>query len=276
VLLNALAQNPAINNTLPLEALAVACASHSGQPCHIQWVTWLLAQAQQEIGALRCGCHPPLHNESALALVQQQKHPVALHHNCSGNHAGLLWACTLLGLPLTEYCTAQHPIQQTVLTHLKQLLPTKQSWHWAADGCTLPSYAFTLLELATLAANFATTPQGQRLLQAMQAHPQLVAGDNRFDTVLMQAVPNIVAKGGAEGLVLLWHLGLQQVAVVKAISGDGVLRDFATLQLLRAWGWIPTETPLIEPFELTTLPTPYATIPNTFWLEGLTEHATTR
>lgn len=254
---------------VPLEALAVACASHSGQPTHTAWVNWLLANAHATPQCLTCGLHPPLHGGTAQALVQQQIPPAVVHHNCSGNHAGLLWACTLLGVPMAGYCQETHPIQQAVLTRLQQLLPEKLDWLWAADGCTLPSYAFTVLELATLAGRFALTLQGMRLLKAMQAHPQLVAGESRFDTVLMQHVPYVVSKSGAEGLVVLWHLGLQQTAVIKTVSGDATLREFSTLRLLRAWGWIPPETPPIIPFELPTLPTPYATIPNTFWLEGL-------
>ena len=35
----------------------------------------------------------------------------------------------------------------------------------------------------------------------MRAEPYLVAGRNRTDTAVMQAAPNVVVKGGAEGLM---------------------------------------------------------------------------
>jgi len=255
--------------TLPTQAVAIACSSHSGQAEQVKWVQWLLAQATQSASELACGSHLPIDATTAHQFIKTESSPCTLHHNCSGNHAGLLWACHLQGIPSAGYQDPSHPIQQQLLAQLKALLPQKTNWVMALDGCTLPSYAFTLVELAQLASAFATTPSGTFLLNAMAENPHLVAGTGRFDTVLMQASTQagveIIAKGGAEGLVLLWHLQRKEVAVLKTISGDGVLRDFSIVRLLRQWGWLDG-VDLIDPFELETLPTPYATIPNTFQL----------
>lgn len=255
--------------TVPTQAIAIACSSHSGQAEQVKWVQWLLAQATQSASELACGSHLPIDVTTAHQLIKMDRSPCTLHHNCSGNHAGLLWACQLQGLSPIRYQDPSHPIQQQLLAQLQALLPQKTNWAMALDGCTLPSYAFTLVELAQLASAFATTPSGVFLLHAMAKNPHLVAGTGRFDTVLMQASNQagvkIVSKGGAEGLVLLWHLQRNEVAVLKVVSGDGVLRDFATVRLLRLWGWLEG-MPLIDPFELDILPTPYATIPNTFEL----------
>ena len=269
VLIQALHQANIAIEALPTEALAVSCASHSGQANHIQWVQWVLAKANQSMEQLACGSHVPIDARTAHQLIQANQSPCKLHHNCSGKHAGLLWACHLQGMPVVGYEKPSHPIQQQILAQLQALLPQKTTWTMALDGCTLPSYAFTLLELAELASAFSKQQQGKLLLQAMAAHPHLIAGTGRFDTSLMtatkQAGIEIISKGGAEGLVVLWHLNRQEVAVLKTVSGDGVLRDYAIVRLLRLWGWLEGVA-LIEPFELETLPTPYATIPSTFEL----------
>ncbi|MCS6267952.1 MAG: asparaginase [Vampirovibrio sp.] len=269
VLVEALQNAGIALETIPTQEIAIACSSHSGQVEQVKWVQWLLAQANQSASELACGSHLPIDATTAHQLIKAESSPCTLHHNCSGNHAGLLWACQLQGLPSAGYQNPSHPIQQQIFAQLQALLPQKTNWTMALDGCTLPTYAFTLVELAQLASAFTTTPSGTFLLHAMTKNPQLVAGTGRFDTVLMQACQQagveIVSKGGAEGLVLLWHLQRKEVAVLKTISGDGVLRDFAIVRLLRLWGWLDG-LDLIEPFELETLPTPYATIPNTFEL----------
>jgi L-asparaginase II len=159
-----------------------------------------------------------------------------------------------------------------VLTTLQALLPQKRDWAWATDGCALPSYSFTLVELVQLAGALAQSEAGQILLNAMAKHPLLISGAERFDTVVMEAVETatgkpstIISKTGAEGMVLLWHQTLKEVAVIKVISGDSTLRDFSTIRLMRQWGWLG-ETPFVLPYEADILPTPYATIPNTFFL----------
>ena len=269
VLMQALEEANIAIETLPTEALTIACSSHSGQAEQVKWVQWLLDQTKQSANGLACGSHLPIDSATAHQLIKTDSLPCAVHHNCSGNHAGLLWACHLQGFSTEGYYDSQHPIQQQILAQLKALLPQKTGWHMALDGCTLPSYAFTLVELGQLASAFSKTQHGKLLLNAMAENPHLVAGTGRFDTVLMQANNQagvkIVSKGGAEGLVLLWHLQRNEVAVLKVVSGDGVLRDFATVRLLRLWGWLEG-MPLIDPFELDILPTPYATIPNTFEL----------
>jgi L-asparaginase II len=256
-------------NSIPTEALAICCGSHSGQENHVQWVAWVLAQAGLPANELACGSHAPIDAPTAQHLIKTGASPCTVHHNCSGNHAGLLWACQLQGVSTVGYADCSHLIQQQIVAQLQALLPQKTAWEMALDGCTLPSYAFTLVALAQLAGAFSKTQHGIVLLNAMVKNPHLVAGTGRFDTVLMQvcqqAGVDIVSKGGAEGLVLLWHLQRKEVAVLKTISGDGVLRDYAIVRLLRQWGWLAGVS-LINPFELDTLPTPYATMPNTFEL----------
>src|ERR687892_543601 len=49
--------------------LALACASHSGEPEHVRLVQGWLARLGLDASALECGAHPPLHGSSAQRLA---------------------------------------------------------------------------------------------------------------------------------------------------------------------------------------------------------------
>src|ERR1700722_879472 len=68
------------------EDLALACASHSGEPAHVEGVTHMLAKAGLDASALACGVHWPVSHAAAFALAKTGA-PLALHNNCSGKHA---------------------------------------------------------------------------------------------------------------------------------------------------------------------------------------------
>src|SRR5262245_20692879 len=52
------------------EELALACASHGGEPGHVAVAARMLAAAGLDPGALECGAHWPMHQPSAQALAR--------------------------------------------------------------------------------------------------------------------------------------------------------------------------------------------------------------
>jgi L-asparaginase II len=78
---------------------------------------------------------------------------------------------------------------------------------WGVDGCAAPNFALPLPAFAVALAKFAD-PSGlpasraqavRRIVGAMMAHAELVAGTGRSDTILMRAGRDRVAtKAGAE------------------------------------------------------------------------------
>ena len=72
--------------------LALACASHSGEPRHAETAARMLSRAGREPGCLECGAHWPMGQEAARALARSGGEPTALHNNCSGKHAGFVCA----------------------------------------------------------------------------------------------------------------------------------------------------------------------------------------
>src|SRR5690606_10944843 len=73
--------------------LALACASHSGEPAHAELARTMLAKAGCDESALECGTHWPMDHEATVALARTGGIPNALHNNCSGKHAGFVCTC---------------------------------------------------------------------------------------------------------------------------------------------------------------------------------------
>jgi L-asparaginase II len=192
------------------EELALACASHAGEPKHVAGVERMLARAGLDVSALQCGTHWPTHRASADLLVRAGLSPTPLHHNCSGKHAGFLCAACQMGLDPLAYTAPEHGVQRDVRAALEMLSGTKiDAQHIGIDGCSVPTFAVPLIGLARAFATFASE-QGlppvraaacRRLRAACAAKPWFVAGTGLFATELMDHFgARVFVKGGAEGV----------------------------------------------------------------------------
>jgi L-asparaginase II len=190
--------------------LALACASHGGEPAHVELAAAMLASAGLDEADLECGVHWPSHFESSLALARSGGEPGGLHNNCSGKHAGFLCTCRHLGVDHRGYVAAGHRSQQMVREAMQAVTGAGHGEeNGATDGCSIPTYAVPLKSLALGFARMATgqglaparAQAAKRLLAACMAEPFFVAGTGRADTRLMQAAPGkIFVKVGAEGV----------------------------------------------------------------------------
>lgn len=192
------------------EELALACASHGGEPEHVATATRMLARAGLDPSALKCGAHWPLHQPSAQALARAGGRASALHNNCSGKHAGFLCTACMMDADLAGYTEPAHPVQRAVRNTLEDLTGASIAHDACAiDGCSVPTWALPLDALATALARFGTgaglTPSrakaASRLRAACAAYPWHVAGTGRFCTAVMQAFgARVFVKTGAEGI----------------------------------------------------------------------------
>jgi L-asparaginase II len=123
---------------------------------------------------------------------------MAVLHNCSGKHAGMLAACVAAGWDPATYRSPEHPLQVRVRSRMEELLGSLGSP--LVDGCGVPTY---VAPLAAFARAFLATDDGGPETAAMRAHPVLVGGHGRVDTRVMESVPALVAKGGAEALLCM-------------------------------------------------------------------------
>jgi L-asparaginase II len=191
------------------EELALACASHSGEPGHVTGVTRMLAKAGLDAAALRCGAHWPM-AQSAVAALARTGEPSVLHNNCSGKHSGFLCVACAKGIDHTDYWRPQHPVQREVRAVLENLTGAALSDdRRAIDGCSVPTWAIPLQNLAHAFAKFATghglAPEraraAARLRVACAQKPWHVAGTGRFCTEIMQLFgAKVFVKTGAEGV----------------------------------------------------------------------------
>jgi L-asparaginase II len=191
------------------EELALACASHSGEAEHVAGVTRMLATAGLDAAALRCGAHWPM-AQSAVAAVARIGEPSALHNNCSGKHAGFLCVACANGIDHADYWRPLHPVQREVRAVLEDLTGAALSEdRRAIDGCSVPTWAIPLQNLARAFAKFGTgqglAPEraraAARLRAACTQKPWHVAGTGRFCTEIMQLFgARVFVKTGAEGV----------------------------------------------------------------------------
>jgi L-asparaginase II len=179
--------------------VALAAASHSGEPGHLEAVTALLARHGLTPDALRCVPDVPLGVDAARSYLAAGHAPAPLAMNCSGKHAAMLVAAH--GDP--GYLDPDHPLQRACRDALAHLAgPVLAA---STDGCGAPAFATTLTDLARLPWALAHAPAGTapaRVAAAMRAHPWLVGGTGRLETVLMTEVPGTLAKSGAEGVLV--------------------------------------------------------------------------
>ncbi|TKB17515.1 MAG: asparaginase [Mesorhizobium sp.] len=190
--------------------LAMACASHSGEPAHVELAAAMLAKAGLDKTALECGAHWPSNHDATIALARIGSVPNALHNNCSGKHAGFLCTCVHSGIAHGGYVKAGHALQEMVRDAMQSVTgAAHEVGHSATDGCSIPTYAVPLKSFALGFARMATgrvfAPErakaAKRLLSACMAEPFLVAGTGKADLALMRAAPGrIFVKTGAEGV----------------------------------------------------------------------------
>lgn len=201
------------------EQLALACASHGGEPRHVAAAAAMLAAAGVDPGVLECGAHWPYREDTQRAMAARGDTPSALHNNCSGKHAG--FAC--LGCMMAPgadggdrraflrgYVRPEHPVMREVTAALQAATGFDLSRTAAGtDGCSIPTYAIPLRHLALAFARVATgqglapahAAAARRLRGAVAKAPFMVAGSGRFDTRVMERLgERVFCKVGAEGV----------------------------------------------------------------------------
>lgn len=211
-----------VGDELPDPEVAVACASHNGEPIHVKTVRSLLARTNVPESALRCPSVRPWDEESAVASPERRP----INSDCSGKHAAMLAACRRAGWPLEGYTSPEHPLQQAILRWVLAA-SGRPEVHVGVDGCGVPVHGMPLGAMAVLYARLADPdslgelgPWVRRATGAMRAAPYLVAGRNRTDTAVMETVQGIVMKSGAEGLICAAVPQVGLGVAVKARDGN--------------------------------------------------------
>ena len=181
------------------ELLALACASHSGEPFHLDGVRRILHGASLDESALQNPPGWPLADSAQEAAVRAGGEPSVLAMNCSGKHAAMLATCVLNGWSTHDYLAPAHPLQRAIAATLVELTGVPVE-HVAVDGCGAPLLSTSLAGLARAFSLLATSAgaEERRVAAAIREHPEWVSGTTRDELVLLRAVPGAIAKAGAE------------------------------------------------------------------------------
>jgi L-asparaginase II len=211
-----------ISEPLPEDLVAVMSASHNGEPVHVRAVRRLLRVGDRSERDLGCPPDLPIESQARRSAAR----PRRVYHNCSGKHAGMLVACQRSGLELDGYLRPAHPLQREIVRAVRSATSVDRP-KIGVDGCGAPVHGLPLRGMATLFARLSRPERLGRLgehaaraVACMRATPYLVAGRGRSDTRLMDEVPDLVCKVGAEGLHCAAVLGAGIGIAVKVADGS--------------------------------------------------------
>jgi L-asparaginase II len=193
------------------EEIVLCCASHNGEPDHVRVAVSMLAKAGISESCYECGAHWPSSRAATYELVRAGEPAKDVHNNCSGKHAGMLALAKHLRADLHGYVKPDHPVQnriaQTIATYCEVDIAAAPL---GVDGCSVPTWALPLKNLALGFAKLKDTESGKRILAAVKANPFMIAGTGKFDTDITNAIPRLFIKYGAEGVYCgsIPHAGL--------------------------------------------------------------------
>ena len=240
------------------QEIALACASHSGEPIHTKLAASMLKKIGLGSNALKCGTHEPFSAEVTRQLRERREQPDVLQNNCSGKHAGMLALALHLGAPIESYDQPDHPVQLAIARTISQFSETAlEDIAIGIDGCGVPVFGVTLRAMALTYARLvaplpefddATRQACQRIVAAMTNHPEIIGGSvDRLDTEMIRAANGrLISKIGAEGVYTVgvlpceqWPRGLglalkiedgedhraRPTVVIEALRQLGVLKD---------------------------------------------------
>ena len=220
---------------LPPRLLAVVCASHSGEQRHLEAVTEILDRHRLSVDDLQNTPDRPLGSEARRAAAAAGTAPSPLQQNCSGKHAAMLATCRINGWPTDSYLEVDHPLQVAIRAEIDRRADRAGGSvsHVGTDGCGAPTHVMPLVDVAR---SFAALVRERSIVAtSMSEAPDLVAGDGRDVTLWMEAVPGLVAKEGAAG-VMAMATGDGHAAAMKIADGSDLARRAVTVEMLRHLG----------------------------------------
>ncbi len=205
--------------------LALGCSSHSGSESHLSAVREILALAKLDESALQCMLDKPLGDLERRAWGDKPATRIAM--NCSGKHAAMLLTCVSNGWPIANYLDPSHPLQIAIKSELETLSGEKITLT-STDGCGAPLFLISVAGLARAIRNVTISqdPIHQAVMTASRAFPEMVAGKGRLTTQMMESVPGLYMKDGAEAVEVA-SMTDGRTLVFKV--SDGSLRPFRVL-----------------------------------------------
>ena len=234
------------------EEVALACASHSGEPMHTTRVAAWLERIGCTVDDLACGAHPVRYEPVWEAMVKRGEAPTRIHNNCSGKHTGFLTVARHWNIATAGYEKHDHPVQRAVAKALGELSGIGGELPWGVDGCAAPNFALSLTSFARALAKLAAPASlpaprasaAKRIVRAMTTHPELVSGTGRACAILMRATKGrAAAKTGAEGFFAAMIPELGYGIALKIDDGAGRASETTMAAILDKFGLLGDDKP---------------------------------
>ncbi|MEV8634469.1 asparaginase [Streptosporangium sp. NPDC051023] len=224
------------------ELLALACASHTGEPFHVEGARKILSQAGLDEGALRCPEDLPEHTGSRDEVLRSGGGPASIYMNCSGKHSAMLATCVVNDWPLETYLDPAHPLQRTIRDTVEELTRERVA-ATGVDGCGAPLFFVSMVGVTRAFRALVQAEAGtseRRVADAFRAHPEWTSGTTRPEARLMRAIPGLMVKAGAEAFeAFVFADG--RAGTVKIEDGGYRARTPVTVAALRALGFEAAE-----------------------------------
>jgi L-asparaginase II len=233
---------------LPSDLLALACASHSGEPFHIEGVRRILTSVGLTEADLQTPPDYPLDDAAREQVIRAGGARAPVLMNCSGKHAAMLATCRFNGWPTDTYLDPEHPVQQAIAETFAELTGEPVAVT-AVDGCGAPLLSASLTGLARAFGRIAlgvdgsgvADPAPARIALAIRSHPEYVSGTTRDERALLAALPGAIGKAGAECCYAV-ALADGRSFALKADDGAPRVRPVLMAEALRRSGVLDDPT----------------------------------
>jgi len=217
------------------EEIALCCSSHNGEAEHVRVARSMLQKIETDEACYECGAHWPVYREAAYELVRAGEKSQQVHNNCSGKHAGMLALAKQLGADHHNYVKPDHPVQKAIAAVIERMCEVNlTNAPRAVDGCSVPTWGIPLQNMAIGFAKLCDSNEAanKRIIEAAKVYPFMIAGTGRFDTNVMEAVPRLFMKTGAEGVYCgsIPHAGLG--FALKCDDGAARAAEVATMSIV--------------------------------------------
>ena len=182
--------------------LALMCASHKGEPMHVETAESMLSKLGLNKDYYECGSHYPSDKNTRHQMIARNEGPNPLHNNCSGKHAGMLALGRRIGVDIDGYVEQDHPVQKKIMEYVKDLIglddiPIQR------DGCSAPTPFMSLQTIAIMYQKLAECKYDElsRIFNAMSSYPEMIGGSNHFDSLFIEALNGrAITKIGGESI----------------------------------------------------------------------------
>jgi L-asparaginase II len=235
--------------------IALACASHSGEPAHTETAAKMLSKVGLTESDLHCGAHDPFNLQLTRQMIREGIEPSQLHNNCSGKHAAMLALAKHIGADIATYEQPSNPIQQRILETIERFSGiSRDEIKTGIDGCAAPNFAVSVRTMAEMYVKLVFPPPDfdselreacRRVVSAMMSYPEMIGGSvtERLDTEIMLAAHGqLISKIGAEGVYTAgvlpsptWRRGLGIAFKIKD-GEDRRARPVVAIEILTQLG----------------------------------------